>query len=307
MNDEKNPANYVVAPQVATNLELTQIGKYYTRGGHGFAAEDANALADWLRRKSVETVGTSNALNGADRIVDGISIQTKFHQSPRLTIGDAFDSKTGFYRYDGQLLEVPKEQFEDCVGLMRDRIAKGQVPGVTDPQAAEQIVKRGEITYKQARNIARGGNIDSLIYDAKAQAVTCTCVLAVSFSVQFARAKWRGESTADSMKAALGSGFAAGGIGFVAGIVAAQLLRTKAAAMVAITIRGGMGAMAMTASGKNVIELVAKASLGKAVYGAAAVNHVSKLLRTNVITSAVVAVAVSTPDFYRAAIAKNIS
>jgi len=77
--------------------------------------------------------------------------------------------------------------------------------------------------------------------------------------------------------------------------------------MVAITIRGGMGAMAMTASGKNVIELVAKASLGKAVYGAAAVNHVSKLLRTNVITSAVVAVAVSTPDFYRAAIAKSIS
>lgn len=48
-------------------------------------------------------------------------------------------------------------------------------------------------------------------------------------------------------------------------------------------------------------------SLGKAVYGSAAVNHVAKLLRTNVVTSAVTTVVISAPDFYRAAISGSVS
>lgn len=43
------------------------------------------------------------------------------------------------------------------------------------------------------------------------------------------------------------------------------------------------------------------------MYGAAAVNHVAKLLRSNVITSTVVVALTATPDFYRAAIARSIS
>ena len=59
--------------------------------------------------------------------------------------------------------------------------------------------------------------------------------------------------------------------------------------------------------GKVAIERLAAASLGKAVYGAAAINHVSKLLRSNVITSVVATVIISTPDFYRAAKSNQIS
>jgi outer membrane lipoprotein SlyB len=43
------------------------------------------------------------------------------------------------------------------------------------------------------------------------------------------------------------------------------------------------------------------------VYGAAAANHVSKLLRTNVISGGVVALIASTPDFYRAMLERSIS
>lgn len=56
----------------------SQIDKYHTMQGHGFAAEDANALHDTLRGKSVNKVGTDNAPDGADRIVDGVSIQVKY-------------------------------------------------------------------------------------------------------------------------------------------------------------------------------------------------------------------------------------
>lgn len=66
----------------------------------------------------------------------------------------------------GQVLEVPRDQYETCVELTRDRIAKGKVPGFSNPEDAKKIVKQGTVTYRQARNIARAGNIDSLKFDA---------------------------------------------------------------------------------------------------------------------------------------------
>jgi hypothetical protein len=98
-------------------------------------------------------------------------------------------SSSGNYRYPGQVLEVPKDQYETCVELMRDRIAKGKVPGFENPQDAEKIVQQGRVTYKQARNIARAGNIDSLMFDTRTQAVTCTYLFALSFAVNFAQSE----------------------------------------------------------------------------------------------------------------------
>ncbi len=115
------------APLTAQTLEKTQISKYYTKGGHGFAAEDANHFSDTVRGKRTELVGTSNEFNGADRIVDGVRVQSKYFQTAPDTVAAAFDSSSGNYRYPGQVLEVPKDQYETCVELMRDRIANGKV------------------------------------------------------------------------------------------------------------------------------------------------------------------------------------
>ena len=38
----------------------------------------------------------------------------------------------GNYRYLGQVLEVPKDQYKACVQQMRDHIARGEVPGVVE-------------------------------------------------------------------------------------------------------------------------------------------------------------------------------
>ena len=159
MTEKNNSYDYVSGSIIATEIEKTQINKFHTKGGAGFAAEDANLLNDKLRGHKVDQVGTTNELNGADRVVNGVSIQTKYYDSPNLTIKAAFNNDTGNYRYNGQLLEVPSDQYDDCVKLMRKKIEEGKVPGITDPKEAEAIVKKGDVTYKQAKNIAKAGKL----------------------------------------------------------------------------------------------------------------------------------------------------
>ncbi len=297
-----DPSATFAAAEIAKQLERTQIAKFHTKGGAGFAAEEANALADKLRLRKVEITGLCNEVNGSDRIVDGVSIQTKYFDSARATIEAAF-SDSGIYRYSEQLLEVPRDQYEQCLSILRQKIAEGKVPNVVTPEDAERILKQGHITYKQARNIARAGNIDSLVYDAQTQAVTTTYLFAIAFIVDFAQRRWTGQSPRAAINQAIKTAIASGSKSLVAGIAAAQLLRSRAAAVGTVLVRDGINGVYSTRLGKTVIEKVAAASLGKSIYGAAALNHVSKLLRSNVVTSALATVVITTPDFYRAAVA----
>ena len=49
MKDDQTTTEPFVAPELAKGLEQSQIGRYHTKGGTGFAAEDANAFADRIR------------------------------------------------------------------------------------------------------------------------------------------------------------------------------------------------------------------------------------------------------------------
>jgi hypothetical protein len=103
--------------------------------GHGFAAEKANHLHDVFTGKDAEIVGHDNAKNGADRLVDGVYIQTKYCNSASKSIAETFEN--GQFRYwnaDGtpMQIEVPADQYESAIQAMQDRIRKGQVSGVTD-------------------------------------------------------------------------------------------------------------------------------------------------------------------------------
>ena len=303
----KNKADLLLSSLVAGNLANTQIFKYSRENGHGFAAEDANHLADKLIGKTAEVVGTSNTLNGPDRAVNEVFVQSKYCVSASKTIDAAFSLSWGRYRYQGQVLEVPKDQYAKCVQLMRDRIQQGKVPGVHNPSEAEKIVLKGSVTYKQARNIACAGNVDSLVFDAKTQSVTSMSVFAISFVITFAQGCWRGESVADAASTALESAIMGGSMAFVTGIVSAQLLRTQIASFGAASINNGVKTISRTPIGSTVIRQVAAGSLGKSVTNTVAVNHVTKLLRTNVVTAPIATVVISSPDFYRAAFKRSIS
>ncbi len=302
----KNRADLLLSALIADGLGNTQIFKYSTENGHGFAAEDANHFADILSGKKAKVVGTSNIPNGPDRIVDGVLVQSKYHASAYKTIDAAFFPR-GLYRYEEQVLEVPKDQYAECVKLMRDRIRMGKVPGIRNPADAKKIVLKGSVTFKQARNIARSGNVDSLFFDAKTQSITSMSAFAISFVVTLAQRCWRGENIEEAMLAALESAVIGGSAAFVAGIMSAQVLRTQMASFGTVPISNGVKTISRTPIGGAVIRQIAAGSLGKSVTNTVAVNHVVKLLRTNTVTAPITMVVISSPDFYRAAFKRSIS
>ncbi|MHC5372229.1 hypothetical protein ACYSNU_00355 [Enterococcus sp. LJL120] len=138
--------------------------------GHGHAAEYANNLIDSIKHpfSKVEQVGQNNAKNGADRVVGLDFIQTKYCNSARNSVNAAFAKKSdgGQYRYGGMQLEVPKDQYNEAVKIMEQRICEGKVEGYDNPKDASKIIRKGNVTYQEAKLIAKGGNIVSLKYDA---------------------------------------------------------------------------------------------------------------------------------------------
>lgn len=304
--EQRDVAKYSVAPTSATALEGTQIPKYHTKAGHGFAAEDANTLADRWSGRDAEVVGGSNEHLGEDRRVDDVLVQSKYCKTPSETVNSAFEPHGGSYRYGQQVLEVPKDQYDECVKQMEERILEGRVPGYTDPADAKKLVKAGDVTYQQALNIARAGTIDSVIFDLKTGVIGAGCTFGLSFMINYAQACWRGMDHTDAFKAALQEALNSGLVHLMAHVASAQLLRTPAA-LGAVATRQGVRTIARAPLGRKCIEALASASLGRAVHGSAAINHVSKLLRSNAVTGAVMAVVSCAPDFYRAVFDGSIS
>ena len=104
--------------------------------------------------------GDNNAKNGADRIVDGVNIQSKYCKTGAKCIKECFENdRFRYFNADGSpmQIEVPLDKYDDAVKAMAERIKKGQVPGVTDPAKAKEIVRKGNFTYEQAKNIAKAG------------------------------------------------------------------------------------------------------------------------------------------------------
>ena len=255
-----------------------------------------------------------NTKNGPDRIVDGnISIQTKYYSTSKGTVNAAFDSVTKQYRYPGQQLEVPSDQFDECINLMKDKINAGLVKNaegntITDPEEAYKIIRKGSVTYQQAKNIAKAGNIDSLIFDVKNNVITTGYVGGIAFLVSFARYKWSGTNTKNALKCALSDALQSGGIAMLTGVLSSQFMRCRSAAGLTVLMRPGVRAVYHSSKfGKVAIEKLASAAAGKALSGAAAINSVAKLLRSNIVTSCVSTAVITAPDFYRAVILKNVS
>lgn len=299
--------NNLAAPVVSGGIEQTNINHYRTKNtGHGYAAEDANALNDFLHGRKVELTGRTRELNGADRIVDGVQIQTKYCQNAKASIDAAFEN--GQYRYPNQVIEVPKDQYKEAVEVMRQRIQEGQVPGVTDPGRAEELVKEGSITYRQALNIAKAGNIDSIVYDIKSRAVTTTFAFSLSFAITFVALRAQGVESKAALRSSLVVGLKVGGVSMLSGVITAQLLRTRLVGGVGkVVAKNAIDAAFKTEIGKRFIVRYASAMNGQVMKEMAARNYAAKALRTNVVSGVVVSLVMTSPDVYRAAVSKNVS
>lgn len=275
-----------------------QYTQYRNRQAHGWAAEDANAMADRLAGKRVDQVGRTNICNGADRIVNGVEIQTKYCASAQESINSAFQNCK--YRYDGMKLEVPKDQYEEAVKLMADKIRLGQVNGVTDTRVAKEIVVKGNCTYQEAKNIAKAGNLDSIKFDIKTQAVTCGLTCGISFVLSYANSVRNGQSHKQALKEASMQAANSGVTSMIVGVGTQQLLRTSVGRSIATSVthasRAAINAVCKTQVGQKAIEKTASALIGKQVAGQTAKNVLTKGMRTNMVTGGVMLVAQTVPD-----------
>ena len=146
--------------------------------------------------------------NGADRVVGDQLIQTKYYSNARNTVNSAFDKKVdgGQYKYSGMQLEVPKDQYNEAIKVMQQRIAEGKVPNHTNPEDAYKIIRKGNITYNESKLITQGGNITSIKYDVLDGAVQSLPVVGISFAIVFAQAKWSGMDTKNAAILAVKAG-----------------------------------------------------------------------------------------------------
>lgn len=291
-----NGVSSTASTQCTNNQQWT---RYHSKQGHGLAAEDANAMYDRMCGKSVDKIGFNNTLkNGADRISDGVQIQTKYCVNASKSVNAAFES--GTYRYGGMKLEVPSDQYEEAIRIMRDKIINGKMPGVSDPKMADQIVIKGHYTYDEAVRIAKAGNIDSIKFDIQTQAVACTFACGLSFAVTYCTAKAKGMSHTDALKVASKQAAKSGATTMITGVAAQQLLRTQvgrnSAAVATKAVKPAVQAAMKTEVGKQLITKTASVIAGKQVVGAAATNVVTKALRTNALVSSVVFVGTTIPD-----------
>lgn len=282
--------------------------KFSTPRGHGFAAEQANHLydkfanADFFGQKKVQLVGEDIdpqtgriTKNGADRIVNGTNIQTKYCKTGDKCVSECFEN--GKFRYlnsDGtpMQVEVPSDKYEAAVQAMERRIKNGEVPGVTDPKEAKNIVRKGHFTYEQAKNIAKAGTVESIAFDAVNGAIIATSAFGISTVLAFATSIWKGEEWDIAIKNATYTGLKVGGTTFITAILASQL--SKAGLNSALV--NGSEAIVNIMGPKASAILVNAFKSGTKIYGAAAMKSAAKMLRGNAITGAVSVVVLSSVD-----------
>ena len=269
--------------------------RFHAAQGHGFAAERANTLYDKITGHDAKIVGDDNVKNGADRIVDGVMIQSKYCQTGNKCISECFD-KDGNFRYwnNGKpmQIEVPADKYDAAVQAMEDKIRQGKLPGVTDPEEAKNIVRKGHFTYEQAKNIAKAGTVESLTYDAVNGVIIASSAFGVTAIITLATNLWNGEDFNKSLKLATCSGLKVGGTAFITTILAGQL--SKAGLNSALV--GSSEAIVALMGPKASAVLINAFRSGSNIYGAAAMKSAAKLLRGNVITAGVTVVVLSSFD-----------
>ena len=226
----------IVTTNVYTAEEMLKQHRFHYEHGHGFAAEEGNNLIDRIIGKNAKIVGYDNATNGADRLIitrtgEKIFIQDKYCYTAQDTVNACFDKQTGMYRYlDGNgkpmQLEVPSDQYESAISLMKDKIKNGLIEGVTDPEEANNLVRKGHLSYEQAVNLTKAGKIESLLYDAGKGVVMATTAFGISTTLDFAIRKLNGESWDEAIKNSAMVGLKTGATSFAIYVITSQLSRT---------------------------------------------------------------------------------
>lgn len=195
--------------------------------GHGHAGELMGDTMDKLKLKKTSMDGNSHAKHGADRVVNGTNIQTKYYSTAGKSISACFENGTAKYiNPDGSMMkiEVPRDQYNKAVKAMARRIENGEVPNESNPQNAARYVKRGALSYEHSQ-IATKSIFDrgsTIVVDGKVKSVSFGQKLVYSVGGDFltgvantmptvmisqvwyyVNARWHGQDAEEALKGAV--------------------------------------------------------------------------------------------------------
>lgn len=122
-------------------------------------------------------------------------------------------------------LEVPKDQYEEAVKKMEERISNGEVPGVTDPKEAKNLIVKGHLTHQQAVNITKFGTVESILYDFRKGAIIGLTSGSISFAINTAIVYWRTKDIKLAIKSSAIIGLKTAGKATAIFMVSAQMKR----------------------------------------------------------------------------------
>lgn len=208
------------------------------------------------------------------------------------------------------VLEVPHEQYDGCLEELRRQMTAGLVAGVTDPAQATAFVQQGSVTYLQAKRLAESGRVAAVLCDDATQVVRCRSPFGLSFVVSYARARWNGNDVQVATRAAIESGLTAGQAAVLAGVLSAEQLRVQARSLQDLAAKVTLKRASSTLLKHETVQRITVDSVRNSTHRAVAqgaVHHLPKILRGNLVTGAVMTVAASVPDFYRAVLERSIS
>lgn len=304
-----------IAGTIAGNMQSSEIYADNVRmmgsRGHGFAAEKANHLYDVFTGNDAKIIGDDNLKNGADRLVNGTQIQTKFCNGGGKCISECFEGdKFRYWNSDGSpmQIEVPKDFYLDAKQSFTQRVERNPeqfgISGTKEEikkaaeKLADETIKESPFTYAQAKNIAKFGTVESITFDAVNGIKVAGTAMGISAVISFATAIWSGEDFDVALESACYSGLKVGGIAWVTSIATAQIGRTG----IEQSLRPATDWVVKQLGNKTTQALAntLRASVGKSsIYGVAASNHLSKFLRGNVVTGVITVGVLSSADLFR--------
>lgn len=271
---------------IAETVKFAEETKMFsTPRGHGFAAEQANTLFDQVALDDAKVIGGDNLKDGADRLVNGQLIQSKYCKTGSKCIAECFDGDR--FRYVDRngypmQIEVPSDKYFDAVKAMENRIKKGQMPGITDPKEAGKIVRKGHFSYEQAKNIAKAGTFESITFDTAKGIQIGVEAGAFTFFVSFGVGLWKGKDKKEAFQEAA---YAAGNIAMKQGAI--TLIQGQAAK--SIMLRNGTKVI-----GSLVKETTKYIGLPKFM-----VKELSDFFKGNTVTVAVTVIVLSVDDIFK--------
>ena len=294
----------------------TMVGNLYAErnfsipgSGPGYVLEQAQNFHDILRGYKSRVVGGDNVVDGPDRIIinkkgDVILVQDKLRTDPAATVREMF-KPDGSLRYVDQVsgkpmvYEVPSDQYEYVLNNLKDRIANNKVPGLTDPSQAESIVRKSAYSTEQLKNIAKAGNVDSLVYDAQHGIIYAGSAMGISFVLDYVACKMNGISNEEALKESTIGALKSGSVVFATYVISSQLAKTAIGGLTDSAAQAIVNSLSDDIIRQLAytygIDIFAKGT-AKAALKNELSNKVTKAVSRQILTSAVLVVVLEVPD-----------